>query len=222
MVAEKGVTLEQLAKEVENLKKQVEENAWSKDYLEIWKLQSLYSHLYHVGRGSEVPSLFAQKTPGVVMEIEDSGVYEGLESVTYFWTQVFDVNRMQRSPGFLAIHMTCNPVLEINKKRTRAKGVWHSHGVCSLAALGVMKQFTCLGKYDIEYVKEDGKWKFLNFAYRLTYMAPYEKGWMDEPQAASIAGNPLNKPDKPTTYHMPYSKYRINIMQPPPPEPYQD
>lgn len=40
--------------------------------------------------------------------------------------------------------------------------------------------------------------------------------------AASIAGNPLNKSDKPVTYHMPYSQYRINVMQPPPPEPYTD
>ncbi len=222
MATETAVSLEKLVKEVENLKKQVAENAWAKDYLEIWKLQSLYSHLYHIGRNSEVPSLFAQKTPGVMMELEDSGVYEGIESVTRFWNQVFDVNRMHRTPGFLAIHMTVNPVIEIDKKGTRAKGIWHSHGVCSLSANGVMKQFIALGKYDIEYVKEDGRWKFLNFAYRQTYMAPYEKGWMDEPVAASIAGNPLNKPDKPTTYYMPYSKYRINVMQPPPPEPYKD
>lgn len=216
------MTLKELESEVKNLKKQVEENVWVKDYLEIWKLQSLYSHLYHIGRNSEVPSLFAQKTAGVMMEIEDSGVYVGLKSVTRFWNEVFDVNRMQGSPGFLAVHMTVNPVIEINKKRTRAKGIWHSDGVASFGAGGVFKQFLCLGKYDIEYVKEDGKWKFLNFAYRLTYMCPYEKGWAEEPVAASIAGNPLNKPDKPTTYHMPYSRYRINIMQPPPPEPYKD
>jgi hypothetical protein len=217
-----AMTLKELEDEVKELKKQVAENAWTKDYLEIWKLQSLYSHLYHIGRNSEVPSLFAQKTPGVIMELEDSGVYEGLKSVTYFWNTVFDVNRMQRSPGFLAIHMTVNPVIEINKKGTKAKGLWHSHGVCSLTAGGVLKQFLALGKYDIEYVKEDCEWKFWKFAYRQTFMCPYEKGWADEPVAASIAGNPANKPDKPVTYYMPYSKYRINIMQPPPPEPYKD
>ncbi len=84
------------------------------------------------------------------------------------------------------------------------------------------KQFLCLGKYDMEYVKEDGQWKILKFAYRQTFMAPYEKGWVDEPVAASIAGSPENRPDKPTTYYMPYSKYRINAMEPPPPEPYKD
>jgi len=217
-----AMTLKELEDELLALKKQVAENAWAGDYLQIWKLMSLYSHLYHIGRNSEVPSLFAQKTPGVTFELEDSGVYEGLESVTYFWNKVFDINRMQRSPGFLAIHMTVNPVIEINKSGTKARGVWHSHGVCSFSVEGKMKQFLALGKYDIEYVKEDGKWKFLKFAYRQTYMCPYEKGWVDEPMAASIAGNPMNKPDKPVTYHMPYSRYRINVMQPPPPEPYED
>jgi hypothetical protein len=217
-----SMTLKELENEVKDLKKQVAENAWAKDYLEIWKLQSLYSHLYHIGRNSEVPSLFAQKTPGVIMEIEDSGVYEGIKSVTRFWNEVFDVNRMHRSAGFLAIHMTVNPIIEINGKRNMAKGVWHSHGVASFAVSGALKQFLCLGKYDMEYVKEDDKWKILKFAYLQTFMAPYEKGWVEEPVAASIAGSPENTPDKPTTYYMPYSQYRVNVMQPPPPEPYRD
>ena len=79
------MTLKELEAEVIALKKHAAENAWAKDYLEIWKLMSMYSHLYHVGRGSEVPLLFAQKTPGVTMEIEDAGVYEGIESITFFW-----------------------------------------------------------------------------------------------------------------------------------------
>ena len=75
----------------------------------------------------------------------------------------------------------------------------------------------------MEYVKEEGKWKILKFAYRLTYMAPCEKGWVEEPQGASIsAAHNEFPPDKPSTYHMPYSRHRINIFQPPPPEPYED
>ncbi len=35
------MTLKELEDEVKALKKQVAENAWAKDYLEIWKLQSL-------------------------------------------------------------------------------------------------------------------------------------------------------------------------------------
>jgi hypothetical protein len=215
------MTLQQLEAEVKKLKEQAAEGARAKDYIEIWKVQSRYAHLYHVGRMSEVPSLFAQKTRGVTMEIEDSGVYEGIKSITRFWNTVFS-DKKSRSPGNLALHMTVNPVIEINKAGTRAKGVWHSHGFCSFVGGGSYKQFLCLGKYDMEYVKEAGQWKIFKFVYRQTFMCPYEKGWVEEPVAASIAGNPDNLPDKPTTYYMPYSRYRINVMLPAPPEPYED
>jgi hypothetical protein len=213
------MTLEELAAELESLKAQMADLAYAKDYLEIWKLQSLYSHLYYIGQRSRIPALFAQKTPGVRLELEDAGVYEGLENVTRFWTTVFTD---KLDAGQLAIHMTVNPVIEISPDGTRARGLWHSHGYCSLWVEGALKQFLSLGKYDMEYVKEDGAWRFLAFAYRQAFMCPYEEGWVDEPVAASIAGSPHNLPDRPTTYYMPYSRYRINVFQPPPPEPYSE
>ncbi len=216
-----AITLAKLEAEVKRLKDQVAENAWAKDYLEIWKLQSLYAHLYHIGKRKEIVDLFAQKTPGVNLEIEDSGVYEGIDSIRRFWTVVFAEKRMMTA-GFLALHMTVNPVIEINKTRNRAKGIWHSHGFASMGGGGQLKQFLCLGKYDMEYVKEDEDWKFFKFAYRITFMCPYEKGWVDEPIVASIAASPENIPDKPTTFFTPYNRHRINIMQPPPPEPYDE
>lgn len=214
------MTLEELEAEVKSLKEQVEQGQYAKNYLEIWKLQSMYAHLYYIGQRSKVPMLFAQKTPGVSMEIEDSGVYEGIESVNRFWNTVFSADRI--NAGNLAIHMTVNPIIEINKNMTKARGIWHSHGYCSFVNGENYKQFLCLGKYDMEYIKEDGEWKILKFAYRQAFMCPYEKGWVEEPVAASIAGSPLNKPDKRVTYYMPYSRYRINIMEPGPPEPYED
>jgi hypothetical protein len=216
-----AMTLAELEAEVKKLKQQVEEGAWAKDYIEIWKVQSLYSHLYYIGRMSEIPNLFAQKTPGVNLEIEDSGVYEGIESVRRFWNTVFSDKRPP-TPGHLALHMTLNPLVEINKARTKARGIWHSHGYASMGREGNLQQFLCLGKYDMEYVKEDGAWKILKFAYRIAFMCPYEKGWVDEPIVASIAASPANKPDKPTTQFIPYSKHRVNMFEPLPPKPYDD
>jgi len=214
------MTLEELEAEVKSLKEQVAEGTYARDYLEIWKLQSLYAHLYYIGKRSEVPGLFARKTPGVNMEIEDSGVYVGIESITRFWNTVFSDKKI--GPGHLAIHMTVNPVIEINKDRTKARGIWHSNGYSSFVGGDSFKQFLCLGKYDMEYVKEDGQWKIFKFAYRQAFMCPYEKGWVEEPVAASLAASPENKPDKPTTFYTPYNRYQINTMEPPPPEPYPD
>ena len=217
-----AMTMEALEAEIMRLKEKVSEYSRVKDYLEIWQLMSTYSHLYHVFKRSEIPALFAQKTPGVTVEIEDSGIYEGLDGVKKIFCGIFSEKR-HMTPGVMAVHMTVNPVLEFNKQATRAKGLWHSHGSATLRVNGQLISFWCLGKYDMEYVKEEGKWKILKFAYRLTYMAPCEKGWVEEPQGASIsAAHNEFPPDKPSTYHMPYSRHRINIFQPPPPEPYED
>jgi len=216
------MTLNELEAEVVHLKKQLAEYARVKDYIEIGQLMSTYSHLYHVMRRSEIPALFAKRTPGVTVEIEDSGVYEGLEGVKKVFCGILS-EKKHMTPGFLGVHMTVNPILEINKEGTKAKGLWHSHGSVTLNLNGRLTAFWCLGKYDMEYVKEDGKWKFWKFVYRLTYMTPYEKGWIEEPQGASIsAGHIEYPPDKPSTYHMPYNRYRVNIFHPPPPDPYEE
>jgi len=213
--------LEELEAEIKRLKAQVADCARMKDYIEIWKLQSLYSHLYSMFRTSEIPDLFAQKTPGVTLELEDSGVYEGIEGVKKMFCLTLSEKNMRR-PGIHAVHMTVNPIIEINKNGTRARGVWHSHGTVTLAHEGPLKAFWGAGKYDMEYVKEDGKWKFLKLAYRLIYMTPFDKGWVEEPEGSSMARPTDYPPDKPTTWYRPYGRHRENIFQPPPPEPYKD
>ncbi len=213
--------LEELEAEIRRLKEQIAEHERTKDYIEIWKLQSRYSHLYHMFRISEIPGLFAQKTPGVSVELEDTGVYEGIEGVKTLFGTILN-EKYLKSPGIHAVHMTLNPIIEINKEGTRAKAVWHSHGSVTLGHDGPLTAFWGAGKYDMEYVKEDGQWKFLKLVYRLTYMTPYDKGWVEEAEGSSMARQTEYPPDKPTTHYMPYSRHRVNIFQPPPPEPYED
>lgn len=213
-----------LREELRQLKQQVTELSWTKDYIEIWQLMSRYAHLYHVFRRNDIVDLFAKETPGVLVEIEDSGIYEGGDAPKRFFGSIISENR-HKVPGFLGVHMTLNPLLEFNKARTKAKGVWFSHGSVTLVRNGQPISYWCLGKYDMEYVKERGQWKILKLVYRMAYMSPCDKNWIEESQGASITSAALNAqcpPDKPTTFHMPYSPYRVNIFQPPPPEPYND
>lgn len=59
------MTLEELEAGIVRLKKMVADDPWAKGSIEIWKLPSLYAHLYHMGKRAEILSLFAQITPGV-------------------------------------------------------------------------------------------------------------------------------------------------------------
>ena len=213
------VTMEQLQAEITALKAEAAAGRRALDELEIQKVQSLYSHYYQVGMRAEVAKLFAQHTPGVSMEIEDSGVYEGIDSITRFWNTVFG-RETHFKPGFMALHMTCNPLIEIDRDRTRARGVWHSHGFCTLPLDGLVP-FLCSGKYDMEYVREDGNWKIFTFIYRQIFMSPYHRGWVEAPSVGSIAASPQNRPDKPTTFHHPYTPGAPYFPQPGPPEPFE-
>jgi hypothetical protein len=214
------MSLEQIEQDIKLLKEQVQSGLRAQDELEIYKVQSLYSHYYYVGMRSEIPSLFASHSPGVTMEIEDSGVYTNIDSITRFWNTVFS-REGSFSAGFMAVHMTCNPVVEINRDRTRAKALWHSHGFCAIR-IGKLTPFVCLGKYDMEYVKEDARWKILKFVYRQTFMSPMDRLFVEAPSVGSIAASPHNHPDQPTTWHQPYTPDKVYWPLPPPPDPFID
>ena len=142
---------------------------WCKDYLEIWKLQSIYSHYHHCCMFDQIPSLFAQNTEGIEIEIEDMGVFEGPTAARRVFFERMGQGKNGPSPlypGYLGLHMSLNPVIEINKDGTRAKGLWHSSGGMVRRVDDELEPTWALGKYVMEYVKEDGEWKILKLNYR--------------------------------------------------------
>ena len=213
------MTSKELEDEVLRLRKEVADYARVEDYIEIWKLMSIYTHLYHRLRNVEIPALFAQKTPGVSVEVSDSGVYEGLEGVKRFF-EMFLVNT--KKPGQIVLHQAVNPVIEINKDGTRAKGLFHSPGLASKWYDGKLTAIWWYGKYNVEFVKEDGKWKILKLQCAVIFQCRYDKGWVEDPMAGSTRCYEGAEPDKPSTIYMPYNPYRINTFDPGLPEPYED
>jgi hypothetical protein len=71
---------------------------------------------------------------------------------------------------------------------------------------------------DLDYIREDGAWKFHRIRARLTFQSPYHKGWVKEPVASSSGAFLDIAPTRPSTYHVPYNPYRINLFQPEPPK----
>jgi len=224
-----GMTIEELEAEVMRLKKL--EAGWSrtKDYIEIWQLNSTYSHSLFMFKMEELVDLFAQKTPGVELEVVDSGVYEGIEGVRKVFVGMG--SGLKGTPGHIEWHMHVNPILRINKKGTKAKGIWNSPGLICVGGEGGKREAVWeYGRYDIEYVKEDGQWKFLKFRYRTVFNCSYYKSWAEQPQHYGIASGTMTPemidlftPDRPTTYHRPYTPSRLNRFEEPAiPEPYDD
>ncbi len=79
------MSLEELRAEIAQLRQQVDELSFTKDYLEIWQITSYYTQIYHMLKNEECANVFAQKVPDVSIEVFDSGVFEGIEQVRAFF-----------------------------------------------------------------------------------------------------------------------------------------
>lgn len=198
------------------------------DLYQIRNLQGRFIHYQHMGNYERIVNdCFAQKDPYVKCEMADSGVYEGLESVRRFFMHMKTVLDERR--GSMMGLMVMTPVIEVNKDGKTAKGMWHAFGPVTLpgtaypAAPGQLSQQIAMwlnGKYDNEFVKEDGKWKIRSLHFILIFSTPYEQGWFKQPVAYSWSfSKSVLKPDKPTTLFMPYHVDRYNEFLPGPPEP---
>jgi len=193
---------------------------------EIINLQGRFEHLLLCKEYEKIPDLFAQKTPGVRMEIADGGVWEGIDGVRRIFKHMRQGAYDFR--GTMMGIMVTTPVIEVSKDGKSAKALWYGFGPATLPGtqypgnpdqMNVPTAIWVFGKKPCDYVKEDGKWKLLSFVFLLIFRTPYDQGWIRQPVASSFTQNPdLCPPDKPPFRYMPYSIERFMSFPPLPPE----
>ena len=73
----------------------------------------------------------------------------------------------QRAPQRLpfAVHMVMNPIIEVNGDA--ATGVWYLFQACTYSE----------GRYDEEYVRVGGQWKFRSLKLTSHFWTPFDEGW---------------------------------------------
>ncbi len=186
------------------------------DIHEITNLQGRYNHLIVTSNFEAVVDLFATKDPNVKAEIADSGVYEGAAGIKRLFLR--GVELKHRGRGGLGLQMLLTPVVEISRDGKTAKGMWHTFGCHTLRNETGPYAVWSQGKYDNEFVKEDGKWRIRSLHWYINFATPFDEGWVKKPFVGSATQAEV-KPDKPSTYHMPYNPDAFNPFLPPPPEP---
>lgn len=207
---------------LEKLERQVERN---KDYIDISNLHGRYNHLL-LGHNWDkiVDEMFAKKTPGITAEIVESGVFHGLEGVKKVFIEM--LGKLYHYDGNLALHELTTPVIEVSKDGRTAIGMWYTWGANTFydPVKGVVAIWQVI-KYHHQFVKEDGKWKFLHYKAHLVFRSSFDKGWVEEPV---IQGSTIKGPDEtqaiasdaPSSYHDPYDPTRDwGSSMPLPPEP---
>ena len=192
------------------------------DIEEIKEVQSRYQHFVHMYDWAAIVELFAKKAPDISAEIGQSGLFVGAKGVERFFTQRMPSPRRGRK-GTLLFHIAINAIIEVSKDGKTAKGVWHGPGIYVGTDSGTPEADITLGKYAIDYIKEDGKWKIWHLKWydfiRLTSFWKQKAG--DEGVGKSLReAYGAYQPDRPGTISEGYDPDKEeNIPQPPLPEP---
>ena len=99
------------------------------------------------------------------------GVHKGKEAVGAFYREVV-VSTLSYSA-----HMVANPIIDV--EGSKAKGRWYVDVPCTLR--GAEIPLWLQAKYDEEYVKEGGKWKWKSITCAFDFVTPIDEGWVKTP-----------------------------------------
>jgi hypothetical protein len=194
---------------------------------EIQNLMSKYEYLHMTNRNKEVMELYAQNAPDVSISIKEMGTWEGHDAPNRAWSvldQLTEENPIE-NPVAMGIHPTTTPVIVVAGDGKTAKGVWLGTGFVAEVDTKTRKP-KCMWEWDrygVDFVKEDGKWKFWHFNIYSLFSAGWDDNWADQftkERAAIIVPDEL-KPDAPPVDSNPYQPGVALKLIPLPPEPYE-
>jgi hypothetical protein len=170
--------------------------------------------------------LYALKTPGVCVQLGELGVFdgpEGLEKV--YGGKMFESlgEEMPDNRGFLFFHPNECPYVEVARDLKTAKGVWITDGMeCGRNPnTGQLDPHWAWGSYGVDFINEDGEWKFWHFHIYRLWAPHYNTSWVEWDADANTPDlGEAMKPDRPGTDDYPYRANEVWIFKPDPPEPY--
>jgi len=147
------VTLNEMERELQRLR----------DIEAIVRLRSLYCYYADLKDCDNWANLF---TEDGVFETDVFGIHEGRETI----------RALQHLP--FAVHYVANPIIEIDGDR--ATGRWLLFEPCTFPTGKKGQPVWGMAKYEDQYRRVDGEWKFKRVKLMSHAWAPYEKGWEKE------------------------------------------
>jgi hypothetical protein len=214
-----------LEKKISRLKKLEQEVIRLKGVNEIQNLMGRYEYLLLVSNYSAIIDLYAKKSPDLFVAIGVRGHWVGKDAPRRAWENFV---RRPRNPGDLSFHPINTPVIEVAGDGKTAKAVWIATGLSSKKDPETGKA-VCTWEWDrygVDFIKEDGKWKFWHFhVYRL-FRCGWDDKWADQFSQSHQPVSILNytdetKPDGPPIDSYPYTLDTLPKNIPAPPEPYE-
>jgi hypothetical protein len=160
----------------------------TEDIEAIEKLQRAYGYYLEHWQEDEIIGLFSH-SPGVSVEIHDTGLYKGWEAVekSFHFADHYTAFNGQRTtpPEFLHILIPNAGVVDVDPDGKRAKGRWYGLGLAALNRGGKLRAMIGCGIWENEYIKEGGKWKILKIFWNEIMASPLDEGWIKTPYLAN-------------------------------------
>jgi len=131
------------------------------------------------------------------------------------------------NPVAMGIHPTSTPVIEVAGDGKTAKGVWLGTGFVGQVNVKTKKP-ECVWEWDrygVDFVKEDGKWKFWHFHIYSLFTAgwndPWENQFKKKESGPGMRYPEGTQPDGPGVDEYPYEPGVALKLIPELPEPYE-
>lgn len=195
------------------------------EYQQIRNLMGKYEYYHTAKMHQETKALFALKTSDVYIDNSSLGRYEGEEGVDRFFVN-FHEQLDGDKKGSLCIHTLTTEVIEVARDNQTAKGLWFSPGLETRKSdvTGELTAYWVWGKYAVDFIKEEGEWKFWHFYITDHIQCEYHRDWIeDEKVKGDVLENPLiPKADGASSYpNTAYGVDRVEQLVPPIPMPYE-
>jgi hypothetical protein len=177
--------------------------AAAEDRQSIENIQTAYGYYLATLLWDDLTELFADDG---TIEIAMRGIYAGKPAVR---RNLNLYGQAGLDDGVLHNHMQFQKVIHVSPDGTRAN--------LRSRALSMMGNFNrnatwMGGTYENEFVKIDGRWKFIKDQQVNTYFAPYETGWKELAQRPPPGITDANPPDRPPSF--PFDLYPKNFLLP--------
>jgi len=194
------MTVEELEAKIKTLEDRIRT---LEDIEEIKKLQRAYGFYLEHWMAEDIIDLFADG-PDTSLRVA-AGYYRGKENIRNFFHHGREGIEMRRieSGEFLHQVMQLSGVVHVDPDGKTAKGRWYGFGANAFPSPGgKINQGWMNGVYEVEYIKQDGKWKLQHVHWCMTFHAPHTVGWVDPERVVDVRidrpyqRNPNLKPDE--------------------------
>lgn len=171
------MTVEELEAKVKILENKIRT---LEDIEEIKKLQRAYGYYLEHWMAEDIIDLFADDPDSTLLIA--LGEYRGKDAIRRFFrrgNEGIETTKAE-NPEFLHQVMQLSGIVHVDPEGKTAKGRWYGFGANAFPVEGEgVKPGWMNGVYEVDYIKENDKWKLKKVHWCITFNAPYTVGWVE-------------------------------------------